>query len=143
MIRYTLRCSNDHEFDGWFRDSAAFDAQTGAGEVACPMCGDTTVGRALMAPSVSSSKQVAAARAEQAAMVMGQMRQAMVEMRKKVEESCDYVGDRFPEEARRIHYGEVEPEKPIYGESTLDEARELLEEGIDVLPIPGPIKVDA
>ncbi|SDG43449.1 DUF1178 family protein [Roseospirillum parvum] len=131
MIRYALICREGHEFEGWFPDSTRFEAQVEAGEVRCPVCDSVEVRRALMAPNLTTARQAAAGRAEQAAA----LRQALVEVRRKVEASCDNVGDRFPEEARRIHYGEVAP-RGIFGTSTPDEARELLDEGVDILPLP-------
>lgn len=131
MIRYTLICGEGHEFEGWFPDSARFEAQVEAGEVRCPACESAEVRRALMAPNLTTARQAAAGRAERASA----LRQALLEVRKKVESTCDDVGARFPEEARRIHYGESAP-RGIFGTSTVEEARELLDEGIDILPLP-------
>lgn len=134
MIRYALICDRDHEFDGWFSSSDGFEAQAGAGEVLCPHCGSKRVSKALMAPNVakSASRQGEAAPADEMARKMSMM---MLALKKHVEENCDYVGDAFAEEARRIHYGETEHHE-IYGEATLDEARELIEEGVEVAPLP-------
>ena len=132
MIKYQLQCENDHEFAGWFQSGDAFDNQVKRKLVDCPTCGSTKVHKALMAPSVSTSRKKTeitstAAKAE--------IVKAMREVRKKVEENAEYVGPRFAEEARRIHYKETE-EKGIYGEASLSEARELADEGIDFLPLP-------
>ena len=133
MIVYDLKCRKGHQFEAWFRDSAAFDAQQAAGDVRCPSCGSKKVEKALMAPNLGRAKQRAAAPQEQPE--AKQVRQALHELRRQVEANCDYVGERFPEEARKIHYGEVDP-KGIYGESTPEEAKALHDEGVKVQRIP-------
>jgi hypothetical protein len=135
MILFTLRCSSDHQFEGWFRDGETFEAQQAATEIACPHCGDTKVEKAVMAPAIARSRPAGPP------MSPAQMRAALIELRRQVETNCDYVGERFAEEARRIHYGEVDPHG-IYGEASLDEARELSDEGIEVGRIPW-IQTDA
>ena len=127
MIAYALRCHKGHEFDGWFRDSTAFDQQSRGGHLSCPSCNSIRVEKAVMAPSVSGTKK----RADAAA----QMRQFATGLRKYVQENADYVGPDFAKEARKIHYGETD-ERHIYGEATSQEARELIEEGVDVAPLP-------
>lgn len=129
MIRFALRCTDGHEFEGWFRSGSAFEAQRESGEVACPQCGDTGVQKALMAPNIARSRD------RHPPISPAQLRSALVELRHQVETHCDYVGDRFAEEARRIHYGEVDPHG-IYGEASHEEARELYDEGIEVSRIP-------
>ena len=129
MILFTLRCGAGHEFEGWFRDGAGFEAQQQAGEIACPDCGDTQIEKALMAPSIGRSHKTAPA------ISPAQMRAALLELRRQVESNCDYVGPRFAEEARKIHYGDVDP-RGIYGEATPEESRELKEEGISFGRIP-------
>ena len=139
MIKYDLKCENTHVFEAWFKNSATFDEQADAGDVICAVCGSTTVSKAPMAPSVprkgttkSSEREKAASQeTDQAAMVMSALRQ----LRKSVEENCDYVGTQFAEEARRIHFGEVE-KHGIYGEATAEESRELSEEGVEINEIP-------
>jgi hypothetical protein len=130
VIVYNLRCKNSHEFEGWFKDSAAFDAQAKSGNVACPVCDTRKVTKAIMAPAVAGAKksQVTPSEAKK-------MRQFMTGLRKYVQENADYVGPKFAEEARKIHYGEVE-DRHIYGEATIKEAQELVEEGVDVAPLP-------
>lgn len=153
MIRYQLLCEHDHEFEAWFRDSAGYDEQVAAGEVQCPFCGNENVRKAVMAPNVASRKesqinpdqQVAINAAEKAADDMRagadiqEVAQTFMEvvskLQKHVEETCDYVGDKFADEARAIHYGESE-ERPIYGEASKEEAEELLDEGIEIISIP-------
>jgi len=133
MIRFALRCAAGHEFEGWFRSGEGFEAQQKAGEVACPECGDTGVEKALMAPSIGKARPPVSP---------AQIRAALVELRRQVETNCDYVGERFAEEARRIHYGEVDPHG-IYGEATPEESRELVDEGIEVGRIPWISPTDA
>ncbi len=134
MIRYALICDREHEFDGWFASSDGFDAQVAAGEVLCPHCGSPDVTKALLAPNIAKGKSIAVETPPQAALAE-KMSMMMLALKKHVEENCDYVGDAFAEEARRIHYGETE-HRDIYGEATLDEARELIEEGVEVAPLP-------
>ena len=128
MILFALRCASGHEFEAWFSDGEGFEAQQNAGEIACPHCGDSQVEKALMAPNIGRSR-------EKAPIAPGQMRAALLEVRRQVETHCDYVGERFAEEARRIHYGEVDPHG-IYGEASEEETRELAEEGIKFGRIP-------
>ncbi len=133
MIKYQLVCDNDHEFAGWFRSSEDFDKQVKRKLVDCPDCGSKKVEKALMAPNVSTSRKKAA---ELPPEKRAELINAMREIRKKVEENAEYVGPRFAEEARRIHYKETDEGKGIYGEATLAEAKELAEEGIDFMPLP-------
>jgi hypothetical protein len=129
MILFTLRCARGHQFEGWFRDGDGFEAQQKAGEIACPVCGDTAVEKAVMAPRLARSRETPPP------ISPAQFRAALLEMRRQVEANCDYVGDRFAEEARRIHYGEIDPHG-IYGEATQEESRELADEGIKFGRIP-------
>jgi len=128
VIAYSLRCHRGHEFDGWFRDSAAFDQQSGSGHLTCPSCNSVRIEKAIMAPAISGTKKSARSKARQ-------MRQFATGLRKYVQENADYVGPDFAEEARKIHYGES-PERHIYGEATHKQAQELIEEGVDVAPLP-------
>lgn len=132
MILYNLRCAHEHGFDAWFRNGSAYDDQAAAGEIACPVCGDTRVTKALMAPRIaaSRSREVSEEVARMAA-----MREMLREMRAKVEATCEHVGDEFAEEARRIHYGETE-HRDIYGNATEEEYGALTEEGVPVARIP-------
>jgi len=131
VIVYNLRCKNSHEFEGWFRDSSTFDDHAAAGKLVCPTCNSKKVEKAIMAPAVSGTKKAAVTAPEE----LRKMRQFMTGLRKYVQDHAEYVGPRFAEEARRIHYGETE-ERQIYGESTVKDAVELVEEGIDVAPLP-------
>jgi hypothetical protein len=130
VIVYNLRCRNAHEFEGWFRDSGAFDDQSKAGKLTCPVCDSRKVEKAIMAPAVSGAKK-SAVTADDAK----RMRQFMTGLRKYVQDNADYVGPKFAEEARKIHYGETE-HRHIYGEASVEEAKELVEEGVDVAPLP-------
>jgi hypothetical protein len=147
MIRYTLTCDRDHSFEAWFASSTAYDRAAAADENVCPVCGSRAVEKTLMAPAVSGTKKkgedapegrmaVAAPDPRSAA-----LRQLAREFRRRVTEDADYVGDRFAEEARKIHYNETEA-RGIYGEATLEEARALNEEGIAFHPLP-PVPDDA
>ena len=129
MIVYSLRCKNGHEFEGWFRDSVAFDSQSGDGLVCCPTCNSRRVEKSMMAPSLALSRDAKPRRE------LGTTRQFMTGLRKYVQENAEYVGPNFAEEARRIHYGET-ADRHIYGETTQEEALALEEEGVDVAPLP-------
>jgi len=137
MIRYNLICTAGHDFESWFRDAAAFDKAAAAGAVSCPVCGSPDVVKALMAPSVSTSRKREAAALKVAAPDPRQlvMREMLKKVREHVEANADYVGDRFAEEARKIHYEEVEP-RGIYGEASPEEASALIDEGIEFHPLP-------
>ena len=131
MISYSLRCHKGHEFDGWFRDSAAFDQQSERGQLNCPSCNSARVEKAIMAPAVSGTKKSVRSKAGDAK----QMHQFATGLRKYIQEHAEYVGPNFAEEARKIHYGETN-DRHIYGEATHKEAQELVEEGVDVAPLP-------
>jgi len=140
MIVYRLTCKNEHEFEAWFRDSAACDAQIAEGKVMCPHCSDTSARKSLMTPNVApkGAESASGKPSERQAAIMRELR----ELRRKVEESCDYVGPRFAEEARRIHYGETDSHA-IYGETTPGEAKALAEEGIEFGRIPWAPRLDS
>lgn len=130
MIRYSLVCADGHEFDGWFGSSDAYEVQARNGDVICPHCGSAEVSKALMAPNVATSKG-----ADDAGPPDAEIAEAVRKVREHVEKTADYVGDKFAEEARKIHYEEVEP-RGIYGEATPSEAVELKEEGVEFHPLP-------
>jgi hypothetical protein len=141
MILYDIRCSNGHVFEGWFKDGASYDEQAEAGAVVCPFCGDTAVAKAPMAPRIASGR--GGDGKEGGAVTMpAEVREALVKLRGEVESKCDYVGEEFAEEARKIHYGET-GKRDIYGEATDDEAKELTEEGIKVGKIPWIPRTDS
>lgn len=136
MILYSLACNKGHEFEAWFRDSAAYDKQAAGGKVLCPDCGSRKVKKAPMAPRLVSgeAKEKAKEKAEESkrqAEAMAMLR----EIREHVEKNADYVGDKFAEEARRIHYGETE-KRSIYGEANESDAKELAEEGVEFGVVP-------
>ncbi len=195
MILFALRCSADHRFEAWFRNGGAYDEQAAAHQIACPICGDTVVGKAPMAPRIAKGVAKAADRAREQAeaaaadapptqaapsaapapapghaaasatlpvpipapvplpsaadMVaalppslndaqreaVAEVMRQLTEVRRSVEKNCDYVGDRFAEEARRIHYGETDP-RGIYGEASDEDVAELHEEGVTFHRIP-------
>jgi hypothetical protein len=134
LIRFSLNCDHGHEFEAWFRSSEDFDTQRKRGFVECPACGSAKVDKALMAPAVSTTRKK-----EKIALAMGEaQRQAMVQLKalsEKMRENAENVGDKFAEEARKIHFGEAEA-RGIYGEATPEEARGLIEEGVEFMPIP-------
>jgi len=131
VIVYSLRCKNGHEFEGWFRDSDAYETQAEEGKLSCPTCNSRRVEKAIMAPAVAVSDRKPVLNDPEAR----KMRQFMTGLRKYVQENAEYVGPKFAEEARKIHYGES-VDRHIYGETTLEEARELADEGVDVAPLP-------
>jgi hypothetical protein len=137
MIRYQLVCNKSHDFEGWFRDSAAYDKQAKKGLLACPTCNSKRVTKAPMAPAVSKKGELAEAAAKAKA-----MREWVTNVRKHVEKNAEYVGEKFPDEARAIHYGDAQ-ERQIYGEATIDDAKELIEEGIPVAPLPSLPRADS
>jgi hypothetical protein len=153
MIRYALRCERDHTFESWFQDSAAFDTQVKRKLVDCPVCGSVKIEKAIMAPQIVSKKRREATVPAQAPapapaqpapeaastpLMMAQERDLRVklkELRDHIVKNADNVGERFPNEARKMHYGEIE-HRPIYGEASPDEARSLIDEGVEVSPLP-------
>lgn len=138
MIRYTLKCSNDHGFESWFQSAQAFDSLKAAGMVACPECNDTTVEKSLMAPQVRPARNKAEPKPQAQAMTNepdADVAKAIQTIREHVEKNSDYVGDRFAKEARAMHEGDA-PQRSIYGEVRSDEARKLLEDGVPAVPLP-------
>jgi hypothetical protein len=153
VIRYALACEKDHSFESWFASSAAYDKQVKRGLVTCPLCGSAKVEKAIMAPQLARTDRAGAepvaeaappsapAPAEEKAPVamMSPQEQALrsklKELREHLVKSADYVGPKFPEEARKMHYGEIE-HRSIYGEASPDDARALHEEGIEFHPLP-------
>lgn len=147
MIRYTLRCARGHGFESWFQNSGAYDSQRRRKLVTCPVCDSAEVEKALMAPQVGRSsrrrEEAPAPQAEaqpqpQAPLMTGEageLRAKLRELRDFVKNNADDVGERFPAEARKMHYGDIE-HRAIYGKASSHEARELMEEGIDITPLP-------
>ena len=153
MIRYTLRCDRGHAFESWFQSSAAYESQEKRKLVNCPACGSAKVERAIMAPQIVSKKgreaaapvpapapaaDVAAPASASTPLMMAQereLRAKLKELRDHIVKHADNVGERFPNEARKMHYGDIE-HRPIYGEASPDEARALIDEGVEVSPLP-------
>jgi hypothetical protein len=151
MIRYALHCDRNHEFESWFQSSAAYDSQVKRKLVTCPICGSAKVDKAIMAPRIASKKGRAAPPAEPAttaapeaapsgptSLMMAQekeLRAKLKELRDHIVKNADNVGERFANEARAMHYGDKE-HRPIYGEASPDEAKSLIDEGIEVSPLP-------
>jgi len=142
VIRYTLCCEAGHTFESWFNNSTAFDRQAARGLVACPMCGSAKVEKAIMAPALGGGREAPARAAEPEKTPVAIVPKEEVELRKKLKElrdhivkNADYVGEKFPEEARRMHYGEIE-HRSIYGEASPESAKSLAEEGIEFHPLP-------
>jgi hypothetical protein len=134
VIHYSLVCDKSHKFDGWFSNAAAYDAQKKRGLVTCPICLTTSVEKAIMAPSVARTD------GEKVSLSIGhpqhqQLREAIAALRTKVTSEADYVGDKFAEEARKIHFKEVD-QRGIYGEATKEEVAALIEDGVDFMPLP-------
>jgi hypothetical protein len=151
MIRYALRCGRGHKFEGWFRNSETFDLQASRGEVLCPHCGVIDIEKDLMAPAVkiNSARPQAQAAEQNGALEAGaqmvisnpdkrqtMLIEAMARLRETILSEAEYVGKQFPAEARRLAEDETTNAKPIYGEATLEQLRDLLDDGIKVLPIP-------
>ncbi len=158
MIHYDLQCGDAHRFDGWFKDSASFDMQAARGLLECPTCGDRGVTRALMAPSVPKKRRAQTVTVTQtgepvaeppasvpapsaAGRLPDHVRAMLQRLRTEIEKNCDYVGNDFAEEARRIHRGESAA-RGIYGETSPEQAEALVEDGIEVTPIPWVPRAD-
>lgn len=141
MIRFVLLCGQDHEFEGWFKSNTAFEEQAAAAQVGCPACGDTAVRKAVMAPAVARASGRLPAAVEAPPSGLPLPREMLRKLREHVEKNFDHVGDRFAEEARRIHHGESE-QRDIWGRASLAEAKELHDEGITVRPLPELPKLD-
>ena len=134
-MKFQLQCDNQHDFEAWFRSNDDFEKQQGKSMLECPMCGSHNVSKMLMAPSVSTgrSKDKIAVASGQAA--QQQMMAKMMEFAREVKSKAENVGEKFPEEARKIHYGESES-RAIYGNASTEEVSELVEEGVEIVPLP-------
>ena len=145
MIHYALKCDQGHDFDSWFQSAAAFDALARAGHLSCSVCGSGDVKKAIMAPrvmsnSVANKVERKAGETQEASVPMLKSPQndveiQIAELRKKVEETSEYVGNDFARQARAMHLGDV-PERAIYGEARADQARSLIEDGVPLVPLP-------
>ncbi|UYV38676.1 DUF1178 family protein [Rhodobacteraceae bacterium D3-12] len=138
MICFTLKCSEGHQFESWFQSTEAYDSLKKAGHVACAVCGSADVEKAIMAPRVSTARKTQDAGAKDAGPLSAPAspaEQALAKLKAHVEANSDYVGMEFAQEARAMHDGDA-PERPIYGEARLDEAKKLIEDGVPVAPLP-------
>ncbi len=146
MILFDLQCAKKHVFESWFKDSAAYERQAKRGLVTCPYCGSSKVEKALMAPRLAGTKKSrkkaldvaalpAVVAANPATEKAAELHRKLAQLREHIETNFDPVGDRFAEEARKIHYGESE-QRNIYGRTTAEEAQELAEEGVEFAPVP-------
>lgn len=136
MIQYTLKCEQGHRSESWFQSAAAFDALERGGHLSCAICGSAEVTKALMAPRVTAASQDE--KAETTPVIQNpsnDVENALAALREKVESTSDYVGEKFTDEARAMHLGE-KPERSIYGEARLDQAKELIEDGVPLMPLP-------
>lgn len=135
MIRFALRCANDHSFEAWFSSSDAFDRQKREQAIACPACRVTTVEKALMVPAIAGTSRDEPVRLAAHVAERDETLAVLRKLRREMTENAEYVGDRFAAEARRIHYEESE-KRGIYGEANIEDVRSLLDDGIEFHPIP-------
>lgn len=135
MIRYSLICDQAHGFEGWFATSADFDGQKERGLLSCPVCGSLDVSKELMAPSVSTARKKEAQHALAVGQAQKEAFQKLKEAVATIRANSEDVGERFPEEARKIHYGEAD-ERGIIGQASPAEVKALMDEGIEVAPLP-------
>ncbi len=166
MIRYSLQCEHGHAFESWFQDSASYDKQAKRGLVSCPMCDSVKVGKSIMAPQIPRKGRTAEQRAGEEKVIRATARRRkataetaavpaatpqaaepllmaqetellskLKELRDHIKANADNVGEQFPEQARKMHYGEIE-HRPIYGDASPTEAKALIEEGVEVMPLP-------
>ena len=132
MIKYSLECNQSHTFDAWFSDSLNFEKQNKNNQISCPNCSSLKIKKSIMAPSIPSKNYKSDLINEK----KDKVEVVLSKVRKHVEDNFDYVGDKFADEARSMHYGEKE-EREIYGETTIEDAVDLIEEGVNVKPMPG------
>ncbi|PNG27737.1 DUF1178 family protein [Methylocella silvestris] len=159
MIKFSLRCADGHEFESWFKEGVAFDAQAGAGLISCPVCQSASVSKAIMAPALARRDRFneAPAVSAQAAPSQGaaapdvpavaggpveifsaadaKLREMVAAFRQRVLENSDDLGDKLAEEALKIHHG-LAPDRPIHGQASYENVRLLIEEGVNILPLP-------
>ena len=131
MIKYTLLCDNNHGFEGWFPNAAGYENQIEAKQIKCPACGDAKIRKAVMTPNIATRKK----RTKSNGPLSPEALDTLRAMRQHVVSNADYVGPRFAEEARKIHFGEIEA-RGIYGEATPAEAKALLDDGVNVSALP-------
>ena len=133
MINYTLKCDQNHTFDSWFKSAEAFEMLVKKSMVVCSECGSTKITKAIMAPSVSTSRKKDNKPSELEK--KSKLKNDILELKKKIEANSEYVGNNFANEARSIYLGET-PERSIYGEAKADDAKKLIDDGIPVMPLP-------
>tara|TARA_B100000427_G_scaffold15014_1_gene11815 strand:+ start:417 stop:833 length:417 start_codon:yes stop_codon:yes gene_type:complete len=131
MIKYSLICNEEHSFEAWFLDSKTCDKQIKKSKVECPLCGSVKIEKNIMAPNIPNKSNQKKINND-----VKKVEMAMTKIKKHVEDNYEYVGEKFPDEARAMHYEEKES-KDIYGETSIEEAKDLIEEGINVQPLPG------
>ena len=137
MIKYNLICDGEHEFEAWFSSSVDYEVQRKKRLISCPHCNSRKVEKAIMAPHISTARGKQESRDKQAK-AMAAMGALADKIRADVETNCDYVGEKFSDEARAIHYGEKDA-RPIYGEATPSEVKELIDEGVAIAPLPAAL----
>ena len=136
MIRYSLKCDSNHDYDSWFQSSEAYLQLRDAGMLSCPICGSGSIDKAIMSPQVLANDKANKPKTRiDVKAPLTRLEGAIRKFRQEVEDNSENVGKKFAEEARAIHYGDA-PERSIRGESHLEEARSLVEEGISVIPLP-------
>ena len=133
MINYTLKCDQNHTFDSWFKSTEAFEMLVKKSMVVCSECGSTKITKAIMAPSVSTSRKKDNKPSELEK--KSKLKNDILELKKKIEANSEYVGNNFANEARSMYLGET-PERSIYGEAKADDAKKLIDDGIPVMPLP-------
>ena len=138
MIKFSLVCDQAHEFESWFANSAAFEAQAAGGLVSCPLCNSTRISKAVMAPFVAAKTRLDKSAGGEAALSDAdavKLRSAVQALRAHVVQNAEDVGTNFPQEARKQHFGETET-KPIYGKASAEDVADLLEDGVEIMPLP-------
>ena len=130
MIKYSLICDQDHNFEAWFSDSSTCDSQLKKSKVECPLCGSKKITKSIMAPNIPSKSNQKTPKSD-----VKKVEMVMNKIKKHVQDNYEYVGNKFPDEARAMHYKEKD-QKDIDGETTIEEAKDLIEEGINVQPLP-------
>lgn len=139
MIKFSLKCAQDHRFDSWFQSADAYDKLARRGMISCTLCGDTNIEKSIMAPNVqagrTSRSKNGATPSNALSIPASRAEQVLAEMRRTIEKNSEYVGTDFVREARQMHEGKA-PERSIHGEARIDEARKLVEDGVQIMPLP-------
>ena len=135
MIRYNLICENEHDFDSWFKDSKSYNTQKKSNSVLCPICNSNNISKALMSPGIPTKTNALKINKLLDVENSKLIRDTLIKLKKEVKKNADYVGTDFPDEARKIFYKESK-DRSIYGEAKQDDIKDLIEEGIDIIPLP-------